>query len=108
MSSSKIHCCYIIISTELKKKHTLEQDELFCCIIINSGLKVTLKDCFHNNSEFKKKKSYVTKMKECRKKKCVLFSSLRVPGPFLLLRCLGLLSNYLRINSLTDILRGEL
>ena len=39
MSLSKIHCYYIIISTELKEKHTLEQDELFCCIIISSGLK---------------------------------------------------------------------
>ena len=39
MSLSKIHCCYIIISTELKEKHTLEQDELFCCVIISSGLK---------------------------------------------------------------------
>ena len=37
-SSSKIHCCYIIISTELKEKHTLEQDALFCCIIISSRL----------------------------------------------------------------------
>ena len=26
MSSSKIHCFYIIISTELKEKHTLEED----------------------------------------------------------------------------------
>ena len=25
--------------TELKEKHTLEQDELFCCVIIISGLK---------------------------------------------------------------------
>ena len=39
MSLSKIHCCYIIISTELKKKHTLGQDKLFCCVIINSGFK---------------------------------------------------------------------
>ena len=38
MSFSKIHYCYIIISTELKEKHTLEQDE-FCCVIISSGLK---------------------------------------------------------------------
>ena len=29
-SSSDIHCCYIIISTEFKEKHTLEQDNLFC------------------------------------------------------------------------------
>ena len=35
MSSSKIHFCYIIISTEFKEKHTLEQDELFCCVIIS-------------------------------------------------------------------------
>ena len=47
MSLSKTHCCCIrvlewgaiafsdiIISTELKEKHTLEQDELFCCVII--------------------------------------------------------------------------
>ena len=38
MSFSKIHCCYIILSTGLKEKHTLEQDE-FCCVIISSGLK---------------------------------------------------------------------
>ena len=29
MYSSKKYCCYIIISTELKEKHTLVQDELF-------------------------------------------------------------------------------
>ena len=34
MSSIRIHCCYIIIGTEFKEKHILEQDELFCCIII--------------------------------------------------------------------------
>ena len=39
MSLSKIHCCYIIISTELKEKHTLQQDELFPCVITSSGLK---------------------------------------------------------------------
>ena len=39
MSLSKIHCCYIIISTELNRIHTLEQDELFCCVIVRSGLK---------------------------------------------------------------------
>ena len=37
--ASKKHCCYIIINTELKEKHTLEQNELFCCITISSGLK---------------------------------------------------------------------
>ena len=39
LSSSKILCCYIIISTEFKEKCTLEQDELFPCVIISSGLK---------------------------------------------------------------------
>ena len=38
MSSSNLHC-YIITSTDLKEKHTLEQDVLFCCIIIRSELK---------------------------------------------------------------------
>ena len=38
MSSNRIHYYYIIINTELKEKHTLEQDE-FCCVIISSGLK---------------------------------------------------------------------
>ena len=39
MSLGKIHCYYIIISTELKGKHTLKQNELFCCVTISSGLK---------------------------------------------------------------------
>ena len=39
MSSSRIHCCHIIIGTEFKGKYILEQNELFCCIIISSGLK---------------------------------------------------------------------
>ena len=39
MSSSKIHCYFIIISTELKEKHTLEKDELFCCVINSSRFK---------------------------------------------------------------------
>ena len=38
-SLSKIHCCYIIISTDLKEKHTLEQDVLLCSTTISSGLK---------------------------------------------------------------------
>ena len=42
MSLSKIYCCYIIISTELKETHTLEQDEFFCCAIISSGFKEIL------------------------------------------------------------------
>ena len=39
MSLCRIHCCYIIIGKEFKEKHTLEEDELFYCIIISSGLK---------------------------------------------------------------------
>ena len=39
MSSSNIGCCYIIIDTEFKEKHILEQDESFCCAIIRSELK---------------------------------------------------------------------
>ena len=38
-SSSRVHYCYIIIGTEFKEKNILEQDELFCCVIISSGLK---------------------------------------------------------------------
>ena len=52
---SKIHCCYIIISTELKEKHILEQDE-FCCLSLAVGLKEIM--------------SYVTKTKQCRKNVC--------------------------------------
>ena len=36
---NEMHCFYIIISTEFKEKHNLEQDELFCCVIISSELK---------------------------------------------------------------------
>ena len=39
MSSSRIHYCYVIIGTELKEICILEQDELFCCVIISSELK---------------------------------------------------------------------
>ena len=59
MSSSRIHGCYIILGTEFKGKHILEQDELFCCVIISSGL-------------------------QGKKKPVVLFSSLRTLEPFLL------------------------
>ena len=37
MSSIRIHCCYIINSTDFKEKHILEHDRLFCCAIISSG-----------------------------------------------------------------------
>ena len=39
MSWSTILFYCIIMSIEFKEKHTLEQDELFCCVIISSGLK---------------------------------------------------------------------
>ena len=38
MSWSTIHCGYIITDTEFKGKYILEQDELFCCVIISFGL----------------------------------------------------------------------
>ena len=38
MSSSRIHCCHIIIGIEFKGKHILEKGELFCCAITSSGL----------------------------------------------------------------------
>ena len=76
MSSSRIHCCNIIIGTEFKGKHILEQDELFCCAIISSGLK---------------------------EKKIVLFSSLRTPDTSLFLPDPGFLSTCLGIGPLTSI-----
>ena len=39
MSWNRTDYCYIIIGTEFKGKYILEQDELFCCAIISSGLK---------------------------------------------------------------------
>ena len=39
MSSNRTDYCYTIIGTEFKGKYILEQDELFCCAIISSGLK---------------------------------------------------------------------
>ena len=66
MSSSSIHCCYTIIGTEFKGQHSLEQDGLFSCAIISSGL--------------------------IGKKMSVLFSSLRTPDPYLLLENPGLVS----------------
>ena len=88
MSSSRIHSFYIIIGTEFKGKHILEQDELFCCAIISSGLKEKL--------------FYVTKTRECRKKSFSFFlpwefqtpiSSSEAPGSSLLLGDPGLLIN---------------
>ena len=64
MSSNRTDYCYTIIGTEFKGKYILEQDELFCCAIISSGLK-------------EKKK---------QKQMFVLFSSLRIPDPYLLFK----------------------
>ena len=76
MSLSKIHCCYIIISTEFKEKHTLEQDELFC---LDLGLnKVSLKDCCCNNSEFKIKSLMLLRQSSVEKKNFLLLEG---PGP---------------------------
>ena len=85
MSLSNIHCCYLIISTELKEKHTLEQDELFCCVIISSGLKES--------------QSYVTKTKQ-RRKKCLSLSPSQGPWIPSSLRALDSLSTYQRISFL--------
>ena len=100
LSSSRIHCCYIYIGTEFKGKHILEQDELFCCAIISSGLK-------------DKKVFYVTETKDCRKKKvCPFFllensrslSSLWEPQtPLSSSGTLDFLSSYLRIDFLSMI-----
>ena len=60
MSSSRIHCCYIVIGTVFKQKHILEQDEFFSVQSSALGLK-------------KKKKNFV------------LFSSLRTPDHYLIL-----------------------
>ena len=73
MSSSRICCCYIIISTEFKEKHILEQDELFHFAIISSGLK---------------------------EKNICPFLLLENPNPSLLLGDLDFLSIYLGTNSL--------
>ena len=82
MSLSRIHCCYIIINTELKKKHTLEQDEVFLlCNPLALGLKkVSLKDCCHNNSELKKKNLIRLKQRNVEKKACP-FLVLEGPRP---------------------------
>ena len=48
MSSSRIPCCYIVIGTEFKEKHILEQNEFFWCVIIHfssvQSLSLTLCD----------------------------------------------------------------
>ena len=83
-SSSRAHCCYIILSTA-------SQQNMNCCVVISLGLK--------------KKKLYVAKTKECRKKKVSPFLLLeREPQtPFSSLGTPDFLSTYLRINSLNNI-----
>ena len=73
MSSSKIYCCYIIIGTEFKEK----QDELFCCIIISSGLTENTHTHTHTHTQT----FYVTKIQECRKKKNYAFLLFKSPRP---------------------------
>ena len=54
MSSSRIQVVIQPLHLQLKEEHTLEQEELFCCEIISSGLI--------------EKTSDATKVKEGRKK----------------------------------------
>ena len=66
LPSSRIHCCYIILSTEFKLNCLLGSHQFWAY----------------------RKKFYVTKNKECRerkkkKKMFVLSSSLRTPDPYL-------------------------
>ena len=94
-SSNRAHCCYIITSTEFKEKHTLEQNELFCCAIISTGLKGG-----------KKKPFYVIKLKELKTVSFLLLKGSRplLPwgpqAPYSSSGPLDSLSVYLRINSL--------
>ena len=83
MPSGRIRFCYIVIGTELKEKHILEQEELF-----SSGLK--------------EKKHFMWLKWRNVEKEFVLFSSWRSPYPFLLLGDPRLLIN-LRIDSLNMI-----
>ena len=64
LSLSRIHCCYIILSTEFK----------LSCLL-----------CNHQFRAYRKKQFYVTETKECREKKkmFVLSSSLRISDPYL-------------------------
>jgi len=68
MSSNRTDYCYIIIGTEFKGKYILEQDELFCYAIISSGLKGKQQQQQQQQQMF------------------VLFSSLRIPDPYLLFK----------------------
>ena len=91
MSSSNLHC-YIITSTDLKEKHTLEQDVLFCCIIIRSELK----EC---QSQAKQIVAITTQ--GCKKKK--MFVLLLLQGSGLLIH---LLKNQLSIRNFVDIVQS--
>ena len=91
MSSSNLHC-YIITSTDLKEKHTLEQDVLFCCIIIRSELK----EC---QSQAKQIVAITTQ--GWKKKK--MFVLLLLQGSGLLIH---LLKNQLSIRNFVDIVQS--
>ena len=84
MSSSRIHCYYVVIGTEFKEKHILEQDEFFFCAIISSGLKGKNICPFllPENSR-------------------PLFHPRELQTPFFSLGTLDFLSTYLRTDSLT-------
>lgn len=60
------HCCYIIIDTEFKPKYTLEEDKLFCCVIISSDVK--------------EKKKEVAKTQNIERKNICSFLLLEGPG----------------------------
>ena len=81
MSSSRIHCCYIIIGTEIKDKHILEK--MSCSIVQSSALGL------------KKKKMYFFPPWELQ----TLLSSLGTPD---------FLSTYLGTDSLIPLFLGEL
>ena len=84
MSSSDLHC-YIITSTELKEKYTLEQDVLFCCIIFSSELK----EC---QSQAKQIVAITTQ--GCRGKKKLSSSSRALISLFTYLRISSLIRNF--------------
>ena len=77
MSSSRIHCCYIVVGTVFRQKHILEQDEFFSVQSSALGLKKKKKIlCFSPPWELQ-----------------TTISSLRTPDPFLLLGDPGFLIN---------------
>ena len=92
--SQRVRHNWAIKLTELKGKIYPWARWLVLLCNTSSGLKtVSLKDCCHNNSEFKKKHLMWLRGSNAGKKQCVLFSSLRAWDSFLLLKGLRLLIN---------------